>query len=176
MACSTICVIDFEGTRVSGIREYGIVELRNFEIVSTETAFVGEHNKNEVLQIFSKKRPSSVFAAHESRVENSLLRNLSPVANFNCKLMEWGPWIDTRKLYQRFFKNAGNYDLSNLIKSFGLLEELDFLACKHCPIDRRTFHSALYDALAAAFLLKNLQKTFHGNGFCLTLEQLIMFS
>lgn len=176
MRASTICVIDFEGTRASGIREYGVVELRDFEIVGTKTAFVYEHDKNEVLKFFASLRANSVFAAHEASVENALLRNLSPIANFGEKLIEWEPWIDTKKLYMEFFRNAESYDLSCIIKSFCLSEELNDLAEKYCPEGRRKFHSALYDAIASALLLKNLKKTFENNGLNLTIEQLIMFS
>lgn len=172
----TIRVIDFEGTRASGIREYGVVELKNFEIVGSVTEFVDETTKTHVLDFFTEIRENSVFAAHEARVEDSLLRNLSPVAKFNGKFDDWGPWLDTKKLYMQFFKNVESYELSYLITTFGLLNELKILAEKYCPENRRKFHSALYDAIAAALLLKNLQKTLVENGISLTVDQLIAIS
>ncbi|MGC4072314.1 MAG: hypothetical protein QM760_07325 [Nibricoccus sp.] len=43
--------------------------------------------------------------------------------------------------------------LAELVAMFGLQAELDALAAEHCSKDRRKYHAALYDALAAALLL-----------------------
>jgi DNA polymerase-3 subunit epsilon len=45
-----------------------------------------------------------------------------------------------------------------LVAICGLQSELDGLAEQHCPIERRQYHAALYDALAGAVLLLSLAK------------------
>jgi DNA polymerase-3 subunit epsilon len=48
--------------------------------------------------------------------------------------------------------------LQTLIGACGLQAELDQLAEKHCPVERRQYHAALYDALAGALLLVSLAR------------------
>jgi hypothetical protein len=43
-----------------------------------------------------------------------------------------------------------------LVKEFMLQDDLDNLAGKHCPSNRRKAHCALYDALASSLLLVRL--------------------
>jgi hypothetical protein len=56
----------------------------------------------------------------------------------------------------------------------GLQAELDALAAVHCPPGRRSYHSALYDALAGALLLGSLARVPQLSS--LTLMQLIALS
>lgn len=69
---------------------------------------------------------------------------------------EWGPWIDTGRLYPQFYPTLASAKLGDLVAVFGLQERLDALAAEHCPADRRRYHAALYDALAGALLLGRL--------------------
>ena len=50
-----------------------------------------------------------------------------------------------------------NYQiLSSLVSALRLTPRLDALAAEHCPPNRRRYHCALYDALAAALVLRAL--------------------
>ena len=70
----------------------------------------------------------------------------------------WGPWIDTRRIYEMIYKSLETYRLSSLIDTFVLRERLVELSQLHCPPLRRKAHCALYDALASALLLMHLDE------------------
>ena len=177
--------IDFEGNAASGILEYGVVTLQGGEITAThtrlcraagrvgaeETAVHGLTAEGLVAQPyfaadweqFAGWRTAGPFAAHFAPVENSLLRKVWPypreVPDFarpGKVSTEWGPWIDTGRLYPQFYLPPGSFALEDLVKRFGLEAELTQEARRHCPAERRRHHAALYDALAGALLLRAL--------------------
>jgi len=175
--------IDFEGSASSGILEFGVVTLCGGEIAGTRTRLcaavgrvaaedtmvhglradmVAAHAPfNEEWEYFAGLRESGPLAAHFAHVENHLLKNAwayprhSPdFARPGKTATEWGPWIDTGRLYPQFFPAIGDGRLEELVGACGLRAALDALARVHCPPGRRQFHAALYDALAGALLLQ----------------------
>ncbi|MGA2051967.1 MAG: 3'-5' exonuclease [Opitutales bacterium] len=119
--------------------------------------------------LFTALRLSGPLAAHHAPVERALLRRTWPVPtaapDFSApepaaaqRVADWGPWIDTRRLYERLHPGQPNYQLMELIRAFALENELQALAATHCPAQRRHPHCALFDALAAALLLINLAR------------------
>ena len=178
-------IIDFEGSRQSGIVEYGVVTLLETKIVAAQTrlcAPIGTISDQDRLQhgisedaaekearfdtewsYFAGLREKGPFCAHSATVEDGLLRSVwsyprnSP--NFAKKgeyTADWGPWMDTLQLYRSIYPKLSSYRLSDLIVDFGLQTALDELAELYCPEKRRQFHCALYDAFASALLLKRL--------------------
>jgi DNA polymerase III epsilon subunit-like protein len=175
--------IDFEGNGTSGIIEFGVVTLRGGEIAATrtrlcaalgrvkaeDTAIHGLAEKDlratapfkDEWEYFAGLREGGPLAAHFSSAENYLLktvwaypRTAPDFARPGKTANEWGPWIDTGRLYPQFFPQAGDGKLEQLVSGFGLQAELDAMAGGHCPKDRCHYHAALYDALAGALLLK----------------------
>lgn len=69
---------------------------------------------------------------------------------------EWAPWIDTCRLARAWAPSLGDFRLGQLVTDLRLGARLDTLAAQHCPPKRRRFHCALYDALAAALVLRAL--------------------
>lgn len=110
---------------------------------------------------FAALRETGPFGAHFAHAENSLIKSAWPYPRLSPDfargaphaLAEWGPWIDTGRLYCEIFPQIECGQLETLVATFGLQPELDALARAHCPEDRRRYHAALYDALAAALLL-----------------------
>ncbi|MDP2138510.1 MAG: 3'-5' exonuclease [Candidatus Didemnitutus sp.] len=174
--------IDFEGSRTSGILEFGVVKLQGGAIAQTRTrlcAAIGEvpladtavHGLDAAgvarekpfrteWEYFASLRESGPLAAHFAQAENHLIKSVwayprvSPdFAQPERTASEWGPWIDTGRLYPQFFPVAGEVALERLVAVTGVQGELDTLAVEHCPPDRRHYHAALYDALAGALLL-----------------------
>ena len=174
--------IDFEGNRNSGIIEFGIVTLQLGNITSTRTRLcraIGRIGAEETAvhgldaetvaaeapfkdewEYFAGLRERGPLAAHFASVENSLLKSVWPYprtapdfAQMNRTVAEWGPWIDTGRLYPQFFPQLGDGKLEQLVAARGSQSELDRLAAAHCPESRRHYHAALYDALAGAVLL-----------------------
>jgi DNA polymerase-3 subunit epsilon len=96
-------------------------------------------------------------------VENALLKSVWPYPRMSPdfarpgeQAAEWGPWIDTARLFAQVFPGLPSGKLENLIAGCGLQTRLDALAAAHCPESRRRYHAALYDALAGALLLARL--------------------
>jgi DNA polymerase-3 subunit epsilon len=73
-------------------------------------------------------------------------------------MIEWGPWIDSARLYAQLYPELGTGRLEELVMTCGLQKELDDLALKYCPVGRQRYHAALYDSLAGALLLVSLAR------------------
>jgi len=184
-ADTPIHFLDFEGNATSGILEFGVVTLRGGEIATARTrlcrpkgrvtaedtavhglraeTLAGQAPFSDEWEYFAGLRESGPLAAHFAHVEHHLLksvwaypRNAPDFARPGKTAAEWGPWIDTGRLYPQFFPQLGDGKLEELIAACGLQAGLDALAKAHCPADRRHYHAALYDALAGALLLRAL--------------------
>jgi DNA polymerase-3 subunit epsilon len=180
-----IYFLDFEGNATSGILEFGVVTLRGDEIAAARTrlcrpkgrvtaedtavhglraeTLAGEALFADEWEYFAGLRESGPLAAHFAHVEHHLLksvwaypRSAPDFARPGKTAADWGPWIDTGRLYPQFFPQLGDGKLEELITAVGLQSELDAQAAVHCPADRRHYHCALYDALAGALLLRAL--------------------
>ncbi len=178
--------VDFEGSLASGILEYGVVSLQGGQIAAArgrtcratgrvrpeDTALHGLDAAAvadraafaDDFEVFATLRESGPLAAHFANAENTLLKAVWPyaraAANFSRPdgpgTAEWGPWIDTGRLYPQARGMAVPARLGELIGAEGLQGRLDALAAELCPPERRHYHAALYDALAGALLLARL--------------------
>ncbi|HAV14555.1 MAG TPA: 3'-5' exonuclease [Opitutae bacterium] len=185
MFSTPIHVIDFEGSRQSGVVEYGVVTLHGEQIEATYSrlcAPVGtisdrdrlQHGISEELaaqearfdtewELFAGLRESGPLCAHNVAVEDGLLRNVWPYPRSSPDFLDegqttasWGPWVDTLQLYRRIYPQLVSYKLGDLIQLFDLEAALAELAGLYCPEKRGRYHCALYDALASALLLRRL--------------------
>ena len=177
-----IFFVDFEGSAVSGVLEYGVVTVLRGEITSAATrlcapigrvrpedvAVHGLHPENlrdlrpfaDEWELFAGLRERGPLAAHYAGVENGLLKSVWPYPRASPdfvrpgeQLVEWGPWIDTARIYAQLYPHLPSGQLEALVAAGKLQGELDDHAARRCPPDRRRYHCALYDALAGALLL-----------------------
>jgi DNA polymerase-3 subunit epsilon len=177
--------IDFEGNGTSGIIEFGVVTLRGGEIAETRTRLCAATGRvapedtavhglrdadlrdavpfKDEWEYFAGLRTSGPLAAHFAQAENYLLKSVwayprtaPDFARPGKTATEWGPWIDTGRLYPQFFPQLGDGKLEELVAVCGVQADLTAAATRHCPADRRHFHAALYDALAGTLLLRAL--------------------
>lgn len=177
--------IDFEGNGPSGIIEFGVVTLRLGEITETRTRLcaaagrvtaedtavhgLGEADLRTAApfkdewEYFAGLRASGPLAAHFAHAENYLLKSVwayprtaPDFARPGRTATEWGPWIDTGRLYPQLFPQLGDGKLEELVAAGGLQAGLEARAAVHCPAGRRHYHAALYDALGGALLLQAL--------------------
>lgn len=182
-----IFFVDFEGSRASGILEYGVATLHRGRIVEgktrlcraigriraedaavhglTEPAVAAHAPFADDWDFFAGLRERGPFAAHCAGVENALLKSVWPYprsspdfARPGSQAAEWGPWIDSARLHAQLYPRLESAALESLVARSGLQSELDAVAAVHCPPDRRRFHCALYDALAGALLLAVLAR------------------
>jgi len=195
--------LDFEGSLASGVIEFGVVTIRGAAIVATRTRLCRPRGRirpedsavhglqGDLLadcapladdwERFAALRETGPLAAHFAGVENALLKSVWPycrlVPDFtrvDATTTDWGPWIDTGRLYPQLVPTEGTAGLAELIAVHGLQGQLDQVAAEHCPPDRRRYHAALYDALAGALLLGALARNPQLAG--LTLLQLLALS
>jgi DNA polymerase III subunit epsilon len=174
--------VDFEGSRTSGILEYGVATLAGGRVTETRTrrcrptgrvrpedvavhglapaALAGEPPFAADWELFAGLRERGPLAAHYAGTENSLLKSVWPYARRSPdfawpgrQTVEWGPWIDSARLCAQRHPGIGSGRLEAMVGALGLQAELDLLAAERCPPDRRRYHAALYDALAGALLL-----------------------
>ena len=177
--------LDFEGSLASGIIEFGIVTIQGNRIVNTagrlcrptgriraEDQAVHGIDAREAercapftdeFERFVSLRATGPLAAHFASVENGLLKSVWPYPRLSPdfsrpagEVLDWGPWVDTGRLYPQLYPRLGSAKLETLVAAFGLQAELDAHAERHCPAERRHYHAALYDALAGALLLGRL--------------------
>lgn len=177
--------LDCEGSLASGVVEYGVVTIRGPEIVTVttrlcravgplasrdvqchglaETALAGFAPFAEDFEIFARLRETGPFAAHFSGTENALLKAVWPYpriardyARPERLIADWGPWLDTGRLFQELFRGKASARLSSLVAAFGLQVSLDLLAEDFCPKGRRQYHAAPYDALAGVLVLQRM--------------------
>ena len=179
--------IDFEGSIASGIVEYGVATVLGGAVTAAVTrlcaptgpispedqevhglgaAALGSFSPFSAdWELFAGLREAGPLAAHFAGVENSLLkatwpypRNSPDFARPGGRRVDWGPWIDTARIYSQLYPGQDSGRLEALVAAGGLKGELDALAAAHCPEGRRRFHAALYDALAGALLLASLAR------------------
>ncbi len=157
-------VIDFEGTRAAGVREYGVVTLIDWVIADTHFA-VCENGLSEHVEFFINLRRTGSFVGHNSSVEDRLLRHYAASPGFVKRTSEcaesvttWAPWIDTKILYKNFFQSLTKFSLKSLIDEFGLTAKLYSTAGGICEFSRVGYHNSLFDALATSMLLQHLIK------------------
>ncbi len=179
--------VDFEGSLTSGVLEYGMVTVRGGAITAIHTrlcrprgairaADTAIHGLSsgalaecaplaDDWEFFAGWRETGPLAAHFAGVENALIKSVWPYprpspdfARPGATVAEWGPWIDTGRLYPQLRPMAAAAGLAELVAAHGLQDELDQLAASHCPPERRRYHAAPYDALAGALLLAALAR------------------
>ena len=182
-----IFVVDFEGSRVSGVLEYGVATLLGGRVVEAATrlcAATGRVRAEDVAvhglsepelagrapfadewEYFAGLRERGPLAAHYAGVENALLKGVWPYprpspdfARPGERIVEWGPWLDSARIYGQLYPQLASGKLEDVIAACGLQGELDGLAAQFCPVERRRYHAALYDALAGAVLLASLAR------------------
>jgi DNA polymerase-3 subunit epsilon len=198
-----IYFVDFEGSRASGVLEYGVATLLGGRVVEAKTRLCGATGRvrpedtavhglrPEMVSrqppladdwgYFAGLRESGPLAAHYAGVENGLLKSVWPYprsspdfAQSGARVIDWGPWIDSARIYAQLKPELNSGKLETLIAGRSLQTELDGLAIRHCPSERRGYHAALYDALAGALLLAALAREPRYSE--LTVRQLLVLS
>lgn len=178
-------VIDFEGSRATGIVEYGVVTLHRGQVTATATRICKAEAPVPDIEArvhgistaeadaaapfaqeraaFFALRESGALCAHNAHVETHLLKRYWPYPRLVPDLLQpgrqvadWGPWIDTLRVYELVFPMLDDHGVRALIQAFDLQAQLDIFAADYCPPKRRHYHCALYDALATALLLTHL--------------------
>jgi DNA polymerase-3 subunit epsilon len=138
--------LDFEttGYENGGTNEpwqLGVALVDNFEIVETREWFFNSSVRPEAPQLSEQWDEFFPFlsgrrlVAHNIATERTVLTRLAP-------LTKWGPWVDTLRLAKAKYPRLPSYALGDLCATFGCVPVME----------NRTWHDALYDAVACARL------------------------
>lgn len=180
-----IHVIDFEGSLATGVLEYGAVTIHRGGIAATHTRLCAPRGTIPEMEarvhgirnadaagacpfrdeqdLFMDLRASGPLCAHNAGFEKHLIKDSWPYPRTSPDFLhpgrtrtDWGPFIDTLRLYELVFPTLPDHSLGALMDAFGLAPQLDAIAADHCPENRRHLHCALYDALGSAMLLTHM--------------------
>ncbi len=171
---STLCVIDFETTGVvHGYQnepwQIGLVHIKQGRIDPTsmweQYIYIDENrpfnsyapgryskirnilknspNKHEVFNQLKDKIPKDGFVAHNCSTEKRMLKHLAPLHSFE-------PWIDTLNISKEAWPHLSGFSLEELVIQLKLESRIDIF------LKSKTFHDALYDAVATASIIEKL--------------------
>ena len=121
--------------------QLGVAVVRDLEIVEVREWFFGTPltpDAEPLLAQWSSFHPYLAgrrLVAHNIATERTILTRTAP-------LTKWGPWTDTLKVAKARYPKMPSYALGELCTAFGLVPQ----------IEGRTWHDALYDAVACARL------------------------
>ena len=152
-----ILTLDFEGSINNGRREIGA-------ILSNDTQIINFHDFDIEDEIDCKNMLQSIISSdvdfiisHNIQTEKNLLKMYLPFPPKKNRFgeFEWGPWLDTRKVYSFLYPNIKNYELTNLTELF-IKNESVLLTEKYCKVRKAKQHHALFDAICAFLLYKRV--------------------
>lgn len=138
--------LDFETTAYSGCSanepwQLGVAVVSSSRVVETREWFFGTELTPDAEPLMAQWESFSPYlvgkplVAHNIATERTILKRVAP-------LTRWGPWTDTLRLARSRYRALESYTLGDLCALFGLEPK----------IEGRTWHDALYDAVACANL------------------------
>lgn len=178
-------VVDFEGSRRTGVVEFGVATLLGGRVVGLRTGLcaplvpvpgaetrchgladadlAGRRPFSAEWPLFNELRGSGLLASHQASVEAALLAATWPhpaavpaVSETDVAEAQWGPWVDSLALARLRLPSLPDHALASVVAALGLADELAALAEALCPPGRRRAHCAGFDALAAALVVRRL--------------------
>jgi DNA polymerase III alpha subunit (gram-positive type) len=165
---SIIRVIDIEGSIESGVRQASYIDFKNFEIINSKEYLEVDGLFSTWLSSCTNCEEVEYWAAHNCTVDKNIITKYAPYKNNladQFAKMEWGPWIDTLKIYRVLYPNLRNYTLSYLKSVFGLegsVKELSDTLCKRTAVKQ---HESMYDCIVTYLLLYRLKERIDLNLF-----------
>jgi DNA polymerase-3 subunit epsilon len=180
-------VVDFEGSLNTGVVEFGVATLRGGGVVELATRLCrarrcvpaselavhglsdGVLARHEPFEAewtrFAGLRETGLLGAHFSATEHGLLRAVWPCPRLSPDFArpgqhraEWGPWVDTGRIAAEVLGPGASLRLEDVVGALGLGAALGDAAQRWCPPERRRFHCAPFDALAAALVAVRLAR------------------
>ena len=79
-----------------------------------------------------------------------------PYLHKDGKILKWGPWVDTYRIYNTLYPHLLDYKLRFLTEMFIAEDELSIHSNKHCGSEKRTFHNATYDCICTMLILERV--------------------
>jgi len=151
-------VIDFEGN-LSRVDEFSYLMVRGNKIEQCQCV---ENNKfsNLTAKITELCKINYDFiVSHNYNIEKNILKKYLPYKHSDGKILCWGPWLDTYRIYNSLYPHLNDYALSFLTEMFISKDELSIYTNKLCDSNKRTFHNATYDCICTMLILDRVLTT-----------------
>ena len=153
-------VIDFEGSRKSGIQQASIIDFKSFSVIRSHEFLKGDGDFNDWILDVIDKSPNDFWVSHNISIEKNLLTSQMPYlrnASINKGNIIWGPWVDTLKVYKKLYPNLIDYNLKKLCEIFLTKEEITTLSKMYCRRSKVAYHQSTFDSLVTFMLLERLK-------------------
>ncbi|MEK9772709.1 MAG: hypothetical protein VW907_03130 [Opitutae bacterium] len=155
-------VIDFEGSKNTGIQQASLIDFVNFAIVNHSEFLCSDGPFRDWLVADSSLYKIDYWVAHNANVERNLIKQHTPYKSKNSSSfgeITWGPWIDTLVVYKALYPNLKDYSLERLSFDFLKLEEINKLVTRMCDRTGKKFHQSMYDCVVTFLLLERLHRS-----------------
>jgi len=153
-------VIDFEGSFRTGIQQASIIDFKNFQVINTKEYIGSDGRFSDWLLENTHHCQIDYWVAHNVPVEKNMVNKHTPYRNNlnrNESTTNWGPWLDTLKVYKSLYPSINNYALNNLRKNFIDAYKIEVLANKYCKRTQKKIHHSMFDSIITFLLLERLQ-------------------
>lgn len=96
------------------------------------------------------------IASHNYNTEKNILKKYMPYTHKNGEILNWGPWVDTYRIYNTLYPHLLDYKLGFLTEMFISEDELSIYSNKYCDSEKRTYHNATYDCICTMLILERV--------------------
>lgn len=145
-------MLDFEGN-LSRINEFSYLIVRKNKIEQSKCIeYMNSSSLNTGITELSKT-DYDFIVSHNYNVEKNILKKYLPYLHNDGKILSWGPWVDTYRIYNTLYPQLNDYRLGFLTESFIAKDELMSYSNKLCNSHKRTFHNATYDCICTMLIL-----------------------
>ena len=143
-------MIDFEGSRKTGIQQASVLSFRNFDIIDAHEFLKDDGSFNDWMIKLLSKNPIDFWVSHNITVEKNFLTSQMPYfisSYLNNDNLTWGPWIDTLEIYKCLYPNLTVNTASRICVPCFLVKREKLMSLSEAFIakDRKTtFHQSMY--------------------------------
>jgi DNA polymerase III alpha subunit (gram-positive type) len=152
-------VIDFEGSKNSGIQQASYIDFVNFDIINYSEFLCSDGVFSDWLITNTSSYKIDYWVAHNANVEQNLIKRHTPYkrkTSSNSNQIIWGPWIDSLAVYKTLYPKLNDYSLQSLSSEFLQKEKIGHLVSTMCNRTGKRFHQSMYDCIITFLLLKRL--------------------
>lgn len=154
-------VIDFEGSRKSGIQQASIIDFKSFSVIRSHEYLECDGDFNGWILNLINKSPNDFWVSHNMSIEKNLLTSQMPYlikTSINKDNILWGPWLDSLKVYKKLYPNLTDYNLKNLSDTFLTKKDIAALSKLYCKRSKKAYHQSTFDALVTFKLIERLKE------------------
>lgn len=161
-------VIDFEGSRKTGIQQASFIDFEDFEVIKHGEFLPSDGKFFDWLIENNLDVDIDYWVAHNANVERNLIKEHAPYRpslGMGRRELSWGPWIDTLKIYRMLYPDLGDYNLQSLGEKFLLVNDIEKVAQSLCLRTMKSYHQSMFDCVVTFLLIKRLKNSVNLNLF-----------